>query len=72
MQSNEDIGPSFTKYMLENRYFYSLTETEMAFLADAFFVPGPQAGSMATCTELDAVIGRHRGSLIPYRSTMVQ
>ncbi|KAG1772927.1 cytochrome P450 [Suillus placidus] len=37
MQSNEDISPSFTRYMLENSQSYGLTETEMAFLAGAFF-----------------------------------
>ncbi|KAG2339978.1 cytochrome P450 [Suillus weaverae] len=37
MQSNEDIGPSFTRYMLENSQSCGLTETEMAFLAGAFF-----------------------------------
>ncbi|KAG1776703.1 cytochrome P450 [Suillus placidus] len=34
--SNEDIGPSFTRHMLENSQSYGLTETEMAFLSGAF------------------------------------
>jgi hypothetical protein len=39
-QSNEDVGPSFMKYVLENSYLYGLTEDEMAFLAGAFFGAG--------------------------------
>ncbi|KAG1736220.1 cytochrome P450 [Suillus lakei] len=81
MQSNEDIGPSFTKYMLENSQSHGLTETEMAFLGGAFFGAGSDTTSMSICTvlmaaacfpdeqdkvqaELDAIIGRLRGSLI--------
>ncbi|KAG1744389.1 cytochrome P450 [Suillus lakei] len=54
MQSNEDIGPSFTKYMLENSHLYGMTETEMAFLAGAFFGGGTQTTSLAICTVLMA------------------
>jgi len=27
---NEDIGPSFSKYILENGHLYDMTETKMA------------------------------------------
>ncbi|KAG2147517.1 cytochrome P450 [Suillus clintonianus] len=54
MQNNEDTGPSFTKYMLENSHLYGLTETEMAFLAGAFFGGGTQTTSLAICTVLMA------------------
>ncbi|KAG1743397.1 cytochrome P450 [Suillus lakei] len=76
MQSNVDIGPSFAKYILENGHLYGLTETEMAYLAGAFFGAGNR-NAVAICTvlmaaahfpeeqakvqaELDAVIGRER------------
>jgi hypothetical protein len=36
-QSNEDIGPSFAKHILENGHLYGLTEIEMAYLAGGFF-----------------------------------
>ncbi|KAG2152829.1 cytochrome P450 [Suillus clintonianus] len=54
MKSNEDIGPSFMRYMLENSHLYGLTEIEMAFLAGAFFGAGSQTTSMAICTVLMA------------------
>ncbi|KAG1747809.1 cytochrome P450 [Suillus paluster] len=74
MQSNVNIGPSFTKYMLESG---NLSEAEMASLAGALFAAGSSSTSLSICTvlmaascfpeeqtivqaELDAVIGRHR------------
>ncbi|KAJ8580951.1 cytochrome P450 [Rhizopogon salebrosus TDB-379] len=66
IQTNEDVGPSFAKYMLENGHLYGLTETEMAFLAGSFFAGGSDTVSVAIYTqakvqaELDDVIGRHR------------
>ncbi|KAG1736247.1 cytochrome P450 [Suillus lakei] len=52
--SNEDIGPSFMKYMLENSQSYGLTETEMASLGGAFFGAGSDTTSMSICTVLMA------------------
>ncbi|KAG1772935.1 cytochrome P450 [Suillus placidus] len=54
MQSNEDISPSFTKHMLENSQSHGLTETEMAFLAGAFFAAGSDTTSASICTVLMA------------------
>ncbi|KAG1736243.1 cytochrome P450 [Suillus lakei] len=54
MQNNEDIGPSFMKYMLENSQSHGLTETEMAFLGGAFFRAGSDTTSMSICTVLMA------------------
>ncbi|KAG1743147.1 hypothetical protein EDD22DRAFT_851512 [Suillus occidentalis] len=34
--SNENVGPSFAKYALENEHLYGLTEIEIAYLAGAF------------------------------------
>ncbi|KAG1744453.1 hypothetical protein EDB19DRAFT_1827053 [Suillus lakei] len=42
MQSNEDIGPSFMKFMLGDSHVYGMTEIEMAFLAGALFGGGTQ------------------------------
>jgi hypothetical protein len=39
-QSDVDIGPSFTKYMLENGDHYGLTEDETAFLGGSLFRAG--------------------------------
>ncbi|KAG1723925.1 cytochrome P450 [Suillus paluster] len=47
---NPDIGPSFGRYMLENRHLCGLTEPEMAFLAGAFFVAGTDTTALAICT----------------------
>ncbi|KAG2137949.1 cytochrome P450 [Suillus clintonianus] len=75
MDANEDIGPSFGRYMLENDY--GLTESEMAFLSGSFFAAGSDTTAAGICTilmaaacfpeeqakvqaEIDAVIGRHR------------
>jgi hypothetical protein len=41
-QSNEDIGPSFAKYVLENEHLYGFTDIEMAYLAGAFFGAGTE------------------------------
>ncbi|KAG1845716.1 cytochrome P450 [Suillus subalutaceus] len=61
MQSNEDIGPSFSKYILENGHLYGLTETEMAYLAGSFFGAGIKTTAVAiSMVELDAVIGREQ------------
>ncbi|KAG1776270.1 cytochrome P450 [Suillus placidus] len=54
MQSNEDISPSFTRYMLENSQSYGLTETEMAFLAGVFFGAGSDMTSASIFTVLMA------------------
>ncbi|KAG1875751.1 cytochrome P450 [Suillus subluteus] len=54
MQSNEDIGPSFMKHMLENNQSYDLTETEMAFLGGAFLSAGSVTTSASICTVLMA------------------
>ncbi|KAG2137977.1 cytochrome P450 [Suillus clintonianus] len=53
-QGNADIGPSFGRYMLENRDLCGLTEPEMAFLAGAFFVAGTDTTALAICTVLMA------------------
>ncbi|KAG2100197.1 cytochrome P450 [Suillus discolor] len=54
MQRNEDIGPSFSKYVLENRHLYDLTEMEMAYLAGSFFAAGTETTATAICTVLMA------------------
>ncbi|KAG1732088.1 cytochrome P450 [Suillus occidentalis] len=54
MQSNEDIGSSFTKHILENEHLYGLTEIEMAYLAGAFFAAGTETTAVAICTVLMA------------------
>ncbi|KAG1877308.1 cytochrome P450 [Suillus subluteus] len=54
MQSNEDIGPSFSKYILENGHLYDLTETEMAYLAGSFFGAGTETTAVAISTVLMA------------------
>ncbi|KAG1831214.1 cytochrome P450 [Suillus subalutaceus] len=54
MQSDVDIGPSFTKNMLEDSQSYGLTETEMAFLGGAFFGAGSDTTSRSICTVLMA------------------
>ncbi|KAJ8584907.1 cytochrome P450 [Rhizopogon salebrosus TDB-379] len=54
MQGDVDVGPSFTRYMLENDHLHGLTEIEMAFLAGAFFGAGFETTSSAICTVLMA------------------
>ncbi|KAG1899818.1 cytochrome P450 [Suillus fuscotomentosus] len=54
MQRNEDIGPSFSKYLLENGHLYDLTEMEMAYLAGSFFGAGTETTATAICTVLMA------------------
>ncbi|KAG1875750.1 cytochrome P450 [Suillus subluteus] len=54
MQSNEDIGPSFMKHMLENNQSYDLTEIEMASLGGAFLAAGSVTTSASICTVLMA------------------
>ncbi|KAG2069375.1 cytochrome P450 [Suillus decipiens] len=54
IQSDEDIGPSFSKYMLENEHLYGLTEIEMAYLAGSFFGAGTETTTIAICTVLMA------------------
>ncbi|KAG1899835.1 cytochrome P450 [Suillus fuscotomentosus] len=51
---NEDIGPSFSKYILENGHLYNLTEMEMAYLSGAFFGAGTETTATAICTVLMA------------------
>ncbi|OAX37092.1 cytochrome P450 [Rhizopogon vinicolor AM-OR11-026] len=52
--SNVDVGPSFAKYLLENRHCHGLTELEMASLAGAFFSGGSDTVSVAIGTVLMA------------------
>ncbi|KAG0697279.1 cytochrome P450 [Suillus ampliporus] len=54
LQSNEDIGPSFAKYMLENPQSYGFTETEIAFLAGGLLLAGSHSAAVAICTVLMA------------------
>ncbi|KAG1727107.1 cytochrome P450 [Suillus lakei] len=74
--TNEDMGPSFAKYMLENDKSYGFTETEIAFLAEALLKPRARLlwqyarsswqpaifpeEQAKVHAELDAVIGRNR------------
>ncbi|KAG1813846.1 cytochrome P450 [Suillus subaureus] len=52
MRSNVDIGPSFTRYMLENSDHHGLTEVETAFLSAAFFGAGSDTTTLALCAVL--------------------
>ncbi|KAG2144723.1 cytochrome P450 [Suillus bovinus] len=52
MRSNADIGPSFTRFMLENSDHYGLTEVETAFLSAAFFGAGSDTTTLAMCIVL--------------------
>ncbi|KAG2063131.1 cytochrome P450 [Suillus decipiens] len=52
MRSNVDIGPSFTRYMLENSNHYGLTEVETAFLSATFFGAGSDTTTSVLCTVL--------------------
>ncbi|KAJ8587525.1 cytochrome P450 [Rhizopogon salebrosus TDB-379] len=54
MQGDADVGPSFTRHMLENDRLHGLTEIEMAFLAGIFFGGGSETTSAAICTVLMA------------------
>ncbi|KAG1754084.1 cytochrome P450 [Suillus paluster] len=80
-QRNEDIGPSFAKYMLETEHSYPFTELERAWLVGSLLLASNTTAA-ALCTvlmvaalfpeeqakvqaEFDAVIGRNRGSFIP-------
>ncbi|KAG2066656.1 cytochrome P450 [Suillus decipiens] len=54
MQSDMDIGPSFTKYMLENGDYHGLTEDETAFLGGALFRAGSNTTASVICTVLMA------------------
>ncbi|KAG0696756.1 cytochrome P450 [Suillus ampliporus] len=54
LQGGVDVSPSFGKYMLENGHLYGLTETEMVFLAGAFFGAGSDSTAAAICTVLMA------------------
>ncbi|KAG2366032.1 cytochrome P450 [Suillus spraguei] len=54
MQRNEDIGPSFSKYILENQHQYGLTDIETAYLSGAIYAAGIETTSMAICTVLMA------------------
>ncbi|KAG2133694.1 cytochrome P450 [Suillus clintonianus] len=76
IQRNEDVNPSFAKFMLENEHSYQFTELEMAWLVGGLLL-AIHSTSVALCTifmsaalhpeeqakvqaELDAVIGRNR------------
>ncbi|KAG1871592.1 cytochrome P450 [Suillus subluteus] len=52
MRKNVDIGPSFTRYMLENSDHHGLTEVETAFLSAAFFGAGSDTTTLALCAVL--------------------
>jgi cytochrome P450 len=54
MERNEDIGPSFSKYLLENGYLYGLTDIEMAHLAGSLFGAATETTAVAICTVLMA------------------
>jgi len=48
-----DIGPSFAKYVLENRHSYDITEIEAAFLAGAFLSAGSTTVSIGVFEDND-------------------
>lgn len=54
MQSNVDIGPSFTRHMLENADLHGLTEDETAFLSAAFLGAGSDTTTLTMCIMLQA------------------
>ncbi|KAG2067029.1 cytochrome P450 [Suillus decipiens] len=54
IQRNEEIGPSFSKYILENEHQYGLTDIEMAFLSGSIFSAGNETTGIAICTVLMA------------------
>ncbi|KAG1799006.1 cytochrome P450 [Suillus plorans] len=54
MQSDVDIGPSFTRYMLENGDHHGLTEDETAFLGGSLFRAGTNTTTSVICTVLMA------------------
>ncbi|KAG1782293.1 cytochrome P450 [Suillus placidus] len=66
---NEDIGPSFAKYIIENGHLYGLTEIEMAYLAGVFFLAGTDTQAIVQA-ELDAVIGRERAPTFADRPSL--
>ncbi|EGN99633.1 hypothetical protein SERLA73DRAFT_179744 [Serpula lacrymans var. lacrymans S7.3] len=49
LDNNEDTGPSFGKYLLENKTETGLTEMEMAYLAGGFFAAGSDTTAVAIC-----------------------
>ncbi|EGN99634.1 hypothetical protein SERLA73DRAFT_159860 [Serpula lacrymans var. lacrymans S7.3] len=49
LDDNVDVGPSFGKYLLENKSEYGLTETEMAYLAGGLFAAGSDTTALAIC-----------------------
>ncbi|KAG2052656.1 cytochrome P450 [Suillus hirtellus] len=51
-QGDVDIGPSFTRFMLENSDHYGLTEVKTAFLSAAFFGAGSDTTTLALCNML--------------------
>jgi hypothetical protein len=53
-QSDVDIGPSFTKCMLENGDHYGSTEDESAFLGDSLFRAGFNAVMYFCCPRTSA------------------
>ncbi|KAG2067035.1 cytochrome P450 [Suillus decipiens] len=54
IQRNEDVGPSFSKYILENQHQYGLSDIETAYLSGAIYAAGIETTSMAICTVLMA------------------
>jgi cytochrome P450 len=54
MEKNEDIGPSFSKYLLENENLYGLTDIEMAHVSGSLFGAGTDTTAVAVCTVLMA------------------
>ncbi|KAG0703536.1 cytochrome P450, partial [Suillus ampliporus] len=76
IKTNEDVNPSFAKYMLENEFSYPFTELEKAWLIGSLMLASTSTAA-ALCTvlmtaalfpeeqakvqaEFDAVIGRNR------------
>ncbi|KAG2366026.1 cytochrome P450 [Suillus spraguei] len=54
IQTNEDMGPSFSRYILENQHQYGLTDIEMAFLSGVLFSAGTETTAIAICIALMA------------------
>ncbi|KAG2362573.1 cytochrome P450 [Suillus spraguei] len=52
--SNADIGPSFSKHMLENAHLHGLTEDEIAHLSGDFFGAGTVPTAVTICIVLMA------------------
>ncbi|EGN99632.1 hypothetical protein SERLA73DRAFT_179742 [Serpula lacrymans var. lacrymans S7.3] len=49
LESNQDVGPSFGKYLLESSTEHGLSNSEMAYLAGSFFAAGSDTTAVAIC-----------------------